>query len=128
MSTTEGGRGAVAMPGRLVAAEHRHHLVAHDAQHGLVGGEALQDVLADGARPDPLQELLDHLEVDVGFEQGEADLPQRRVDLALARGSPGRAGTGRSLWSLSLRVSNTTASNAIRARPASASPAQTNPK
>ena len=67
--------------GLAAAAEHRDHLVAHDAEHGLVRGEALEDVLADGALAHALEELLHDLEVDVGLEQGETDLAQRDVDV-----------------------------------------------
>ena len=69
---------------RLGAAQHLDHLVAHDAQHGLIGRQALQDVLAHRTGAHALDELLRDAEVDVGLEQGEPDLAKRRVDLGLA--------------------------------------------
>src|SRR5436305_2856590 len=70
-------------------AQERGQLVADDLDHLLGRGEALQDLLAEGALAHPLDERLDHPEVDVGLEQRHADLAQRRVerlggDLALA--------------------------------------------
>ena len=95
MSTTEGGRPESWIFSGVCAAEERRHLVAHDAQDGLVGAEALQDVLADGLLADALEELLDHPEVHVGLEQGEADLAQRRVHVGLGQRCPAHAATGR---------------------------------
>ena len=69
---------------RLGSAQHLDHLVAHEAQDGLVGAQALQHVLAHGARAHALDELLRDLEVDVGLEEREADLAERVVDLGLA--------------------------------------------
>jgi hypothetical protein len=69
---------------RLGAAQHLDHLVPHDAQHRLVRGQALQDLLAHRAGPHALDELLGDAEVDVRFEQCEADLAQRGIDLGLA--------------------------------------------
>ena len=63
--------------------EHLDHLVAHDAQDGLIRGQALQHFLAGGAGADPLDDLLRDLEVDVRLEEGEADLAERGVDLGL---------------------------------------------
>ena len=74
------------MPRRLVAAEQGHHLVAHDADDALGRGEAAQDLLPGGAHAHPVEELLHDLEVDVGLEEGEADLAQRLVDVGLGEG------------------------------------------
>ena len=46
----------------------------HDLHDLLAGREALQHLLAEGALAHLRHELLDDLEVDVGFEQREADL------------------------------------------------------
>ena len=56
---------------------------ADDPEDGLVGGEALQHVLAGGSGADSLDDPLRDLEVDVRLEEGEADLPERGVDLGL---------------------------------------------
>ena len=49
----------------------------------LAGGQALEDVGADGPLAHAGHEVLDHLEVDVGLEEGEADLAHRRIDVGL---------------------------------------------
>ena len=71
---------------RLLSAEQRHHLVAHDPDDGLGGGEALEDFLAGGLGAHALQEILGDLEVDVGLEEGEADLAQGGIDVRLGQG------------------------------------------
>jgi hypothetical protein len=69
---------------RLGPREDRDHLVAHDAQHGLVGAEAPQHLLARGGYPHAVEQLLGDFEVDVRLEQRQTDLAQRGVDLGLA--------------------------------------------
>ncbi len=49
-------------------------LFVDDLDELLRGRQALQDLAAQGALLDPFDELLDHLEIDVGFEQRETDL------------------------------------------------------
>ena len=61
-------------------AEQRQHLVAHDAHDLLRRRQALEDVLIDGLVADAIDERLDDLEVDVRFEQRQADFAQRRLD------------------------------------------------
>ncbi len=52
-----------------------------DDLHDLLAGrEALQHLLAERALAHALDERADDLEVDVGFEQGEADLAHRARD------------------------------------------------
>jgi hypothetical protein len=52
-----------------------------DDFHDLLAGlQALQNLLAEGALAYLGDELLDHLEVDVGLEQGETDLAHRSGD------------------------------------------------
>jgi hypothetical protein len=63
--------------------EQRQHLVAHDSDDLLRGRQALQDFLIDGAIADAIDEGLHDLEVHVGFEQGETDLPERSFDRLL---------------------------------------------
>ena len=58
----------------ILAAEHLHQLVVDDADDLLRGGEAAQHILADGALLHAGDELLDELEVDIGFEQRLAHL------------------------------------------------------
>jgi hypothetical protein len=64
----------------LRVAEQRQHLIAHDPHDMLGRRQAPQYFLADGLDPDALDERLDDPEVDVGFEQREANLAQRHVD------------------------------------------------
>jgi hypothetical protein len=42
---------------------------------------AFEKFLVDGAIAHPIDERLDDLEVDVSFEQRQADFPQRRFDV-----------------------------------------------
>ena len=65
----------------LGVAEEGHHFVADDLDDLLRGGEAPGHVLAHRAIPDPVDERLDDLEVDVGFEQREPNLAQRGLDV-----------------------------------------------
>ena len=46
----------------------------NDFYHLLSRGETFQDFLAYGAGADSFHEVLDHLEIHVGFQQGEANL------------------------------------------------------
>ena len=52
--------------------------------------QALRHLRAKGALLHRRDELLDDIEVDVGLEQCEADLADRRVDIVLAQ-TPARA-------------------------------------
>src|SRR5215203_570692 len=61
-------------------AEQGGELVAHDLDHLLGRREALEHLLAQRALAHPLDEGLDHPEVDVGLEQRHPDLAQRRVE------------------------------------------------
>jgi hypothetical protein len=74
--------------GPLVA-EEGGELVAHHLDHLLGGGQALHHLLPLGALAHPVDERLDHPDMNVGLEEGEADLAQGRLqglggDLALA--------------------------------------------
>ena len=62
-------------------AEERQHLVADDLDDLLPGRQALQDRLVHGLVADAIDERLDDLEVDVGFEQRQPDLAQRGFDM-----------------------------------------------
>ena len=67
------------------AAHQRGQLLVDDLHDLLAGVEALQDIRAQAALLHGLRELLDDLEVDVGLEQREADLPHRAVDVGLGQ-------------------------------------------
>ena len=73
----------------LGIAEEREQLIADDLDDLLVGAEAGLDVLRRGPIAHAIDEGLDHLEVDVGFDEGDANLAQhpfgrlgRETDLA----------------------------------------------
>ena len=70
-------------------------LLVDDADDGLRGGQRVQDVLPDGALAHGGDEVLDDLEVDVGFEQRAAHLAHRVVDVLLGQAAlAGEAGEG----------------------------------
>ena len=73
-------RPAVGAQLRPLLAEQRSQLVADDLDHLLRRGEALEDLLAERPLAHPLDERLDHPEMDVGLEEDHADLAQRRVE------------------------------------------------
>ena len=61
---------------RGVLAEERDQFVAHDLDDLLGRRERGQHFLADGLVADVLDQVLDDVEVDVGFEQRDADFAQ----------------------------------------------------
>ena len=67
-----GGRSGARSGSRSVA-EDADQFFVDDADHRLGGSERLQDILTDGALAHRGDEILDDLEVDVGFEQRPAD-------------------------------------------------------
>ena len=70
------------------AAQKLHQPVVDDLDHHLGGGDALDHLLPDGALTHLAHKVLDHRQRHVGFQQGDADLPQRLLDVALAQGPP----------------------------------------
>src|SRR2546423_14109223 len=50
----------------------------------LAGRDAAQDFLAESLLFDPANEILRDLEIDVRFEQRQAHLPERVIDVGLA--------------------------------------------
>ena len=77
--------GALGGEGQLgVGAAHQLHQLLVDDLHDLLGGgEAVQHVCADAALRDLGHKVLDHLIADVGFQQGQADLPHTLPDVGL---------------------------------------------
>src|SRR5262249_31007211 len=67
----------------VARAHERRELLVDDLHDLLARREALQDVLAERALLDRRREVSCDLEVDVGLEQGEADLPHRLRDRPL---------------------------------------------
>ena len=55
-------------------AHQLRELVVHDLHDLLARRQALEDCLPHGTLADPRDEVAHHREVDVGLEQGEADL------------------------------------------------------
>ncbi len=70
-----GHRPADAQPA-LGVAEQAEQFVADDLDDVLTGAEAGLDGRVAGLVADPIDKRLDHLEVDVGLDQGHADLAQ----------------------------------------------------
>ena len=66
-------------------AERRDELLVHDLDDLLGGAQALRDLRAASAFLDPVDERLDDRDVDVGFEQRDADLAGDLVDVLLAQ-------------------------------------------
>ena len=72
----------------VLAAEGVDQLVVDDLDDLLGRAQALGQVEPDGLLLDASDNPLDHAEVDVGLEEGEADLAQDLVDLLLAQPPP----------------------------------------
>lgn len=54
-----------------------------DLDHLLAGADGLEDLFADGLGADGLDEVACDLEIDVGFEEGEADVAEGVADIGL---------------------------------------------
>ncbi len=72
----DGGRFVRETEARLVRAEHFDELVANDFDNLLRGGKRGEDVFAHGFDFDVFDELLYDFEVDVGFEESDANFAQ----------------------------------------------------
>jgi hypothetical protein len=70
-----------------VAAEGLDQLVADDLDDHLGGRERGEHLGADGLDADAFDQLLDDLEVDVGFEQGKANFLQGLVHVLFGEGA-----------------------------------------
>ena len=68
------------------AAQHLDQFVVNDLDHLLARGESIEHLLAEGLGAHPFDEGPNNLEVDVRFEQREADLPKGKVKML--RGQP----------------------------------------
>lgn len=65
------------------AAQKFDKLVVDDLDDLLCRGEALEYVLSEAAFLDPIDEILDDLEIDVGLQQGETHFAQAFLDVVL---------------------------------------------
>ena len=81
-------------------------LVVHDLHDHLAGRHRLDDLDADRALLDLLDEGARHVERHVGFEQRAAHLAQRRVDVGSSDSAPRRVRRSRMPESFSDRLSN----------------------
>jgi hypothetical protein len=79
----------------VARAEERGELLVDDRDDLLTGGEALEDLGAEGALADAGDEVLDDLEVDVRLEEREADLAHRGIDVRLGDAAAPREGRQR---------------------------------
>ena len=82
------GRVARQVEDAVAGTEQLDELVVDDLDDLLAGGQAREDILADGLLANARDEVLDDLEVDVGLEQGEPDLAHGGVDVGLADPAP----------------------------------------
>ena len=71
----------------LGAAHETGELLVDDLDHLLTGEQGLHDLGTHGALGNDLDEVLDHLEVDVGLQQSELDLAHTRLDVGLGQGA-----------------------------------------
>jgi len=78
-----GGRSAGELQLALAAAEQLHQLVVDDLDHVLRRRKAFHDLLADSLLADARLDVLDHLEVDVRFQQSQAHFAQGGIDVRL---------------------------------------------
>ena len=62
-------------------AEQRDHFVSNDLDDLLRRRQAAEHVLPQRPIAHPVDERLDDFEIDVGFEQRQTNLPQRRFDV-----------------------------------------------
>ena len=67
----------------LVSSEQPDELILDDFYDLLGGGKSLEDLFALGLFPNVFNEFLDDFEVDVSFEQSDADLLQGRIHVGL---------------------------------------------
>ena len=67
-----------------LAAEHPDEGVVDDLHDHLRAGDRLEDLLADGTLADGRDELADDLEVHVRFQQRDADVAQRLLQVRVA--------------------------------------------
>ena len=70
---------------RVAAAEHLDEMVVDDLDHHLRRRHRAQHLLADRLVAHRVDEIADHRQRDIGLEQRDADLAQRRVDIVLAQ-------------------------------------------
>src|SRR5688572_18478762 len=67
----------------ILASEQIHQFVMDDLDDLLAGMDALNDFLAEGLFLDAINELLDHLEIDIRVQQGHPDLAEAVGDVVL---------------------------------------------
>ena len=73
----------------LASAHQVAQLVVDDLNDLLCRGQALQNIRADGLFGDRFDEVLDHLEVDVGFQQGKSDFPHGLLNVIFVQATLG---------------------------------------
>ena len=70
-----------------IGSQHRDQLVANDLDDLLGGRKRGQHLLTQSLGADVLDQLLDDVQVDVGFEQRDPDLFERLADIFLGDGA-----------------------------------------
>jgi len=78
-----GGRLRREVEADVFSAQHVNQFVADNFDDLLPWAQALKNILADRLGPHRIGELLDDLEVHIGFEQRDADFLQGAIDVLL---------------------------------------------
>ena len=71
----------------MATAQHLHQLLVDDVDDLLHGSEALRNLSPQRLLLDRLDELADHLVVDVRFQEGQADLAEGLVQVLIRDGA-----------------------------------------
>ena len=65
----------------MLTAQRRLQFVADDLHHLLGRRERAHDLVGEGTRADPSEEIVDHVQSDVAVQKCGADVVERRLDL-----------------------------------------------
>ncbi len=77
------GRSGLEIDVLVFAAEKPNHLITDDFDKLLLGRKALQNLLAHRLGFDGFEKSLNDLDVDIGFQEREANIAQRIIDVLL---------------------------------------------
>ena len=75
------------MKGALFMAQEISQLFPDDFHHLMGGGQAFENFLSDRFHPNVFNEILNNLEIDVGFQQRQAHLFQGVGDVLFSQNS-----------------------------------------
>jgi hypothetical protein len=69
-------RAGVELEGGILLTEQADQFIVDDFDHLLARLDRLDDLIAEGLSLDPFNEIAGHTELDIGVQQGEADVAQ----------------------------------------------------